>query len=150
MKANWLSDEGSMGEAIARDTLASHGVLYQRLETDPQSFQGPVDVLKSERGYVEQDEVALRPDTPGLDDICAKFAPEHYHDEDEVRFVLEGSGIFDIRSEDDAWMRVEVETGDLIVVPARRHHRFFLTGERNIRCVRLFKDPAGWVAHYRE
>lgn len=149
MKANWLSEEGAMGEAIAPEMLAANGVHYERLETDPETFQGPIDDLKSARGYVEQDEVALRPDTPGLDDICAKFAPEHYHDEDEVRFVLDGAGIFDIRSEDDQWMRVEVATGDLIVVPARRHHRFFLTDARNIRCVRLFKDPAGWVAHYR-
>jgi len=43
-----------------------------------------------------------------------------------------------------------VEPGDLLVVPANRHHRFLLTDMRSIRCVRLFQDPAGWVAHYRE
>lgn len=149
MKATWLDNHGTPGEAIAPETLIANGVHYERLDTDPASFREPVDALMSARGYIEQDEVALRPDTPGLDDICAKFAPEHFHDDDEVRFVLEGAGIFDIRSEDDRWMRVEVEVGDLIVVPARRHHRFFLTDAKNIRCVRLFKDAAGWVPHYR-
>lgn len=63
--------------------------------------------------------------------------------------MLEGDGIFDIRSRDDRWMRVVVEVGDLIVVPAKRHHRFLLTDKKDIRCVRLFKDASGWVPHYR-
>jgi 1,2-dihydroxy-3-keto-5-methylthiopentene dioxygenase len=98
---------------------------------------------------VEQDQVALAPSTPNLEAICAKFVDEHFHDDDEVRFVLEGEGIFDIRSHDDRWMRVLVQRGDLIIVPKDRHHRFMLTGSKNIRCVRLFKDSSGWVPHYR-
>jgi 1,2-dihydroxy-3-keto-5-methylthiopentene dioxygenase len=46
-------------------------------------------------------------------------------------------------------MRVTVEPGDLLVVPKDRHHRFFLTDSKQIRCVRLFQDSAGWVPHYR-
>ncbi len=46
-------------------------------------------------------------------------------------------------------MRVTVERGDLIVVPKNRHHRFLLTDDQQIRCVRLFKDRAGWTPHYR-
>ncbi len=120
------------------------------MSTD-ESEHGPrLDALMSERGYVKKDVIALAPDTPSLDAICAKFVDEHHHTEDEVRFMLEGEGIFDIRSRDDRWMRVTVEKGDLIVVPANRHHRFFLTDRREIRCVRLFQTPDGWVAHYRE
>ena len=103
----------------------------------------------NERGYVEEDVVELQPSTPNLNAICAKFIDEHHHDEDEVRFVLEGEGIFDIRSRDDKWMRVQVEQGDLIVVPKGRHHRFLLTDRQHIRCVRLFRDSSGWVPHYR-
>jgi 1,2-dihydroxy-3-keto-5-methylthiopentene dioxygenase len=44
---------------------------------------------------------------------------------------------------------VQVEKGDLIVVPKDRNHRFMLTERKAIRCVRLFKDAAGWVPHYR-
>ncbi|GAB4215715.1 MAG: hypothetical protein OHK0013_41520 [Sandaracinaceae bacterium] len=64
--------------------------------------------------------------------------------------MLEGAGIFDIRSRDDRWMRIEVGPGDLIVVPKGRHHRFFLTASRTIRALRLFEDQAGWVPHYRD
>ncbi len=147
MNAFWLDDPKQT--AITADELNVQGIHYEHLPTDPDGYQAPLDALKEAQGYVTQDQVALSPDTPNLEGICAKFAPEHHHTEDEVRFVLDGEGIFDIRSNDDTWMRVTVAAGDLIVVPANRHHRFFLTDKKAIRCVRLFQDPAGWVAHYR-
>ena len=85
-----------------------------------------------------------------LQAICDKFKDEHLHTDDEVRLVLEGEGIFDLRSKDDKWMRATVVAGDLLVVPANLHHRFLLTDKQHIRCVRLFKDAEGWVAHYRK
>ncbi|MBX3251299.1 MAG: cupin domain-containing protein [Myxococcales bacterium] len=145
MKATWRDDDTPITPA----RLGAEGVLSDRLPLDPAGHQPALDRLRSERGYVAQDVVELRPETPGLNAICAKFDPEHLHDEDEVRFVLEGAGVFDIRSSDDRWMRVVVEPGDLLVVPARRYHRFELTEARTIRCVRLFQDMSGWVPHYR-
>ncbi|MCA9543626.1 MAG: cupin domain-containing protein [Myxococcales bacterium] len=147
MRAYWLNEGPSA--AIDEAFLASQGVTYERLPLDPAAYQGPLDALKAANGYIEQDIVQLAPDTPNLDAICAKFDKEHTHDDDEVRFVLEGEGIFDIRTTDDRMMRVVVEAGDLIVVPADRHHLFLLTEKKHIRCVRLFQDAAGWVPHYR-
>jgi 1,2-dihydroxy-3-keto-5-methylthiopentene dioxygenase len=146
MKAHYLDD----GRAIGEDVLATNGVYYEHIDTAPAAYRAPIDRVKVERGYVEEDIVELGRDTPNLDAICAKFVDEHHHDDDEVRFVLEGEGIFDIRSNDDEWMRVTVTQGDLIVVPKGRHHRFLLTDARSIRCVRLFKDTSGWVPHYRK
>jgi len=150
MNAEWLNDDfTATGKAIDASTLKAEGVHYQALPADADSYQSTLQALKTERGYVEQDEIALLPDNPKLDEICAKFLDEHRHDDDEVRFVLDGEGIFDIRSTDDRWMRVFVERGDLIVVPANRFHRFRLTDQKTIRCLRLFKDSSGWVPHYR-
>jgi 1,2-dihydroxy-3-keto-5-methylthiopentene dioxygenase len=104
----------------------------------------------AERGYVVMDEVGMKPDMPNFDALCKKFVGEHLHTDDEVRFVLKGSGVFDIRSGDDRWMHVEVEPGDFILVPANRYHRFYLTDEKTIHCVRLFKDASGWTPVYRE
>lgn len=146
MELSWLDEPTT---DIDAGELAKVGVLHERLELSPDDFQPTLEQLKAERGYVEQDEVQLRPDTPDLEGICAKFKDEHLHTDDEVRFVLDGEGIFDIRSQDDRWMRVVVQQGDLLVVPANLHHRFFLTDEKSIRCVRLFKDASGWVPHYR-
>jgi 1,2-dihydroxy-3-keto-5-methylthiopentene dioxygenase len=147
MDAQWLDDHDT--QLIDGERLAAEGVLYQTLALDPAAYRAPLDALKAAQGYVQEDIVALTPTMPNLDAICAKFVDEHHHDEDEVRFVLEGEGIFDIRSKDDRFMRVTVVPGDLIVVPAGRPHRFMLTEPKTIRCVRLFKDPSGWVAHYR-
>jgi len=149
VKAHWLSDAGELGGVIPAGVLRDNGVVHQSLDTDPAVHQGQLDMLGRERGYVQQDIVELRPDTPNLGQICAKLIDEHYHDDDEVRFVPEGAGVFDIRDDRDRWMRVEVRAGDLIVVPARRHHRFFLTDANTLRCLRLFKDESGWVPHYR-
>lgn len=150
MKAHWMNESGRLSGEIDIATLRAEGVIYDQLDLDPARHGAPLQSFKEGQGYVQQDEVALRPDNPKLDEICAKFLDEHCHDEDEVRFVLDGAGIFDIRSRDDRWMRVEVEAGDLIVVPAGRWHRFLLTDTRSIRAVRLFKDAAGWVPHYRQ
>ena len=157
MKLEWLEPR-SAGETIDYGELARAGVFHERLDSssrpsradgDPADFQPMLDKLKRDRGYVEQDIVELQPTTPNLEGICAKFIDEHLHTDDEVRYVLEGEGIFDIRSADDRWMRVTVEQGDLIVVPADRYHRFQLTDKKHIRCVRLFKDASGWVPVYR-
>lgn len=148
MKAWWLDDGPEA--VISMETLNAEGITARALPVDAAKYQPELDVLRTERGYIEQDIVHLTPQTPNLDVLCAKFVDEHHHDDDEVRFTLDGEGIFDIRSKDDRWMRVVVEKGDLIVVPAGRHHRFLMTDLKTIRCVRLFKDTSGWVPHYRE
>jgi 1,2-dihydroxy-3-keto-5-methylthiopentene dioxygenase len=143
MRLSWLDSDAAISEA----DLSRAGVLYERLPLD--DYQSSLERLKAERGYVAQDIVELSPETPDLRVVCDKFKDEHLHRDDEVRFVLAGEGIFDIRAVDGRWMRVQVEAGDLIVVPADLYHRFLLTDRQQIRCVRLFKDAAGWVPEYR-
>jgi 1,2-dihydroxy-3-keto-5-methylthiopentene dioxygenase len=135
------------GESLSEGVLRAEGVLYAKLPVG--DYQAALEDLKRTRGYIQQDEVSMHEAMPNFDALCAKFSPEHLHDDDEVRFVLDGEGIFDIRSSSDRMMRVVVHAGDLIVVPAGRNHRFVLTDAKRIRAVRLFKDQAGWVPRYR-
>ena len=52
-------------------------------------------------------------DTPGLDAMLAKFSREHWHDEDEVRFILAGHGVFHIHPVTaEPVVAIEVEAGD--------------------------------------
>ena len=120
--------------SYAADDLQQMGVLHWRLATA--GSEAEIERIKRERGYVDQDEIALSPATPNLDAICAKFDKEHYHTLDEVRFVVDGEGIFDVRDDGDRWVRIEVDAGDLIIIPAHAYHRFYLRETRNIRCVR--------------
>ncbi|HFE45336.1 MAG TPA: cupin domain-containing protein [Nannocystis exedens] len=145
MRLSWLSTPDS---PVDTDELTRIGVIHRRLEVD--NYQPAIDQLMSARDYVSQDIIELEPTTPGLDELCEKFRGEHLHSDDEVRFVLSGEGIFDLRSADDRWLRVQVCAGDLLVVPAGLYHRFFLTDRRQIRCVRLFKDRGGWTPTYRD
>lgn len=130
---------------IAAAELASQGILYWQLPTDEGQWAQPLQAIRDARGYIEMDQIHLDPQTPDLDVLCARFFAEHLHSDEEIRFVVAGSGIFDLRDDDDAWMRVHVDAGDLIIVPADRYHRFALDEARTITCKRLFQDTAGWT-----
>jgi 1,2-dihydroxy-3-keto-5-methylthiopentene dioxygenase len=82
--------------------------------------------------------------------MLARFSREHWHDEDEVRFIIHGRGVFHIRPREGAVAAIEVETGDLISVPRGTWHWFDLCADREIRAIRLFQDPAGWAPNYTE
>ncbi|HEX9982913.1 MAG TPA: cupin domain-containing protein [Thermoanaerobaculia bacterium] len=143
----YLLDEPA--QPIAPDLLASRGVLSWAVPRDEAARAETIAAIKREHGYVDEDFIELGPQTPNLDAICAKFDREHYHTEDEVRFVVAGAGIFDVRGETDEWIRIEVAEGDIIVIPANTYHRFYLTEEKRIRCMRLFANHDGWAPLYR-
>jgi 1,2-dihydroxy-3-keto-5-methylthiopentene dioxygenase len=146
-------------------TLARHGIPYERwgvraagAATDDQIlglYRAEVQRLKLQRDYLTEDLVALRPTTPGLDAISAKFDKEHHHVDDEVRFTVEGEGVFEIAPSADGdegkgHLIFTAEPGDLIVIPAYRRHLFYLTAIKTIRCIRLFKTKDGWEAIYQK
>jgi 1,2-dihydroxy-3-keto-5-methylthiopentene dioxygenase len=112
------------------------------------AFREEAESLKAEGGYVAADVVVLSEKTPDLETLLGKFSREHHHSEDEVRFVVDGHGIFTIRGRCGRYIELTVGPGDLIAVPAGTRHRFTLTEDRRIKCIRLFQDPAGWAAIY--
>jgi len=112
------------------------------------AYAPEIERLKAQGGFVVADVINVTPETPGLDQMCAKFAKEHTHDEDEVRFTVRGKGIFHIHPDNGPVFAVLVESGDLINVPCGTRHWFNLCDDRTIRCIRLFEDPSGWTPHY--
>ena len=114
------------------------------------AYSEEIDKLKARGGYVTADVIDVSPDTPGLDEMLAKFNREHWHDEDEVRFIISGHGVFHIHSKAGLVIAIEVEAGDLIRVPRGTWHWFNLCADRRIRAIRLFQDKAGWTPHYTD
>ena len=115
------------------------------------AYKPEIELLKAKHGFVTADVINVNPQTPGLDEMLAKFDKEHLHTEDEVRFTVKGSGVFHINPEgDDPVFSITVEAGDLISVPNGTHHWFNLCGDKTIRCIRLFEDMNGWTPHYMD
>lgn len=114
------------------------------------AYAPEIDRLKASGGYVTADLIDVFPQTPGLDTMLNKFNREHWHDEDEVRFIIEGRGLFHIHPQGKPVLAIEVEAGDLIRVPRGTHHWFDLCPDRRIRAIRLFQDVSGWTPHYTD
>src|SRR5207249_9765013 len=112
------------------------------------AYADKVADLNTRGGYTAADVIDVKPDTPGLDWMLAKFNSEHWHDEDEVRFIVEGRGLFHIHPKQGPVFAIEVEAGDLIRVPTGTWHWFDLCADRRIRAIRLFQDPSGWTPQY--
>ncbi|MCB9874294.1 MAG: cupin domain-containing protein [Planctomycetaceae bacterium] len=143
-----------------REFLAPFGIWYERWEVEGRvgpeatneeilaAYSDEVERLKAKGGFVTADVINVTPDTPGLDAMCAKFADEHTHSEDEVRFTVKGRGVFHINPMNGPVFGVTVESGDLINVPHGTRHWFNLCSDKTIRCIRLFEDASGWTPHY--
>ncbi len=114
------------------------------------AYNDEIERLKEAGGFVTADIINVNSETPGLDQMLAKFDKEHMHTEDEVRFTVEGSGVFHIHPENGPVFSITVSSGDLINVPKGTKHWFNLCSTKTIRCIRLFEDMAGWTPHYVE
>jgi 1,2-dihydroxy-3-keto-5-methylthiopentene dioxygenase len=155
--------------AQIKDFVAGYGLDYEvwnidklhsseaaRVQADTEQerilevFADEIEALKARGGYQTADVIALSPETPNLDELLAKFDKEHEHSEDEVRFVVDGRGVFTIHAPDDTVFDVEVHPGDLLVVPEGTWHWFDLCEDKRIKCIRVFTSREGWVANYRD
>jgi 1,2-dihydroxy-3-keto-5-methylthiopentene dioxygenase len=157
-----VPEEGRTLEEVSAisDFLAARGIEYQRWQPEPNLSAGvsadmllaayapKIEELKTRGGYVTADVIDVTAATPGLEVMLAKFSTEHWHDEDEVRLIVEGRGLFHIHPSDGPVFSLEVEAGDVIRVPKGTRHWFDLCSDRRIRAIRLFQDPSGWTPHY--
>lgn len=137
------------GTDLLPGDLSSRNLTDAEKQAVLAAFEPRLAQLRKERGYQTADVVTLYPDTPNLDVMLAKFDKKHLHTDDEVRFIVQGRGVFTLfpAGSDDV-IDAELCPGDFITVPANYHHLFTLTGERQVTAIRLFTDPAGWVAKY--
>ena len=132
----WENEKNVSPDASAEEILAAYSVEIEK--------------LKKSGGYQTADVIDIKPETPNLEPMLEKFRPEHWHDEDEVRFIVKGCGIFTIAPENGDVTLIKMTAGDLIRVPFGTKHWFDLDENRTVRAIRLFQDTAGWTPHYTE
>jgi 1,2-dihydroxy-3-keto-5-methylthiopentene dioxygenase len=145
-------------EAI-RDALAAHGVAFERvtslvdLAEDATSdavlaaYAPFIEAEKQARGYAVADVVRIARGQQGTEPMRAKFLDEHTHSEDEARLFAEGSGAFYLHTGAQV-LQIVCERGDYLRVPAGTRHWFDMGPRPCFTAVRLFTDPAGWVATF--
>ncbi|KAB8312996.1 acireductone dioxygenase [Erwinia endophytica] len=145
-------------EAI-RQRLNAKGVRFERWQADcdlgenPEpdavitAYQHAIDKLVAEKGYQSWDVISMRADNPQKESLRGKFLSEHTHGEDEVRFFVEGAGLFCLHLDGHIYQLL-CEKSDLISVPAGTPHWFDMGSEPNFTAIRIFDNPEGWIAKF--
>ena len=146
------------GDEIARE-LAKIGVHFERWQASRPvkagasseevmaAYRADIERISSERGFTTVDVISISPDNPKKDELRGKFLDEHYHKEDEVRFFVEGSGLFTLHVDGKVY-EIECVKDDLIAVPDGTTHWFDMGPEPGFVAIRFFQQPDGWIGHF--
>lgn len=135
---------------VSLEQLRRLGVLHWKLDPDKYENDPELEKIRKERNYNWMDIITVsREELPDYEEKLKSFYEEHLHPDEEVRYVLEGSGYFEVRDDKDRWIRILVEKGDLITLPAGSYHRFTLDEQNYIKAMRLFTGQPTWEAHFR-
>lgn len=143
--------------------LKRNGIVYEYWETKgeiPNYFtqEEILDVYRSKLqpfmengGYKNADVISINENTENYTEIRKKFLAEHTHTEDEIRFFVDGQGLFWFHLDGEPIFNVLCQKGDLISVPVGYKH-WFDAGVQNphVKCIRIFSDTSGWTPVYTE
>lgn len=113
---------------MSEDYLSHLGILYHHCPS-----VSSVEQIASARSYKNRDEITVSPDKMGAvyEEKVKMFFNEHLHEDEEIRYILDGNGFFDVRDPQDEWVRIRLEKDDLIILPAGIFHRF-TTDSKNV------------------
>lgn len=145
------------------EALRKIGIQYWRMDAekysypikavpwDPKDAVDPrLSALRDDRGYSYADIITIHPDhLPGFEEKVKAFFEEHIHDAEEIRYILDGSGFFDVRDAEDKWVRIHVKKGDLMTLPEGIYHRFTCDETDYIHAMRLFIGQPVWTPFNR-
>ena len=129
------------------EELRAEGILVQPFDVEATATL--TQRFQAERGWTEVEHVHRSASKPQDEAEIVKEADEHCHLVDEVRLLIEGQGLYDIRSRDEQWLRVWVRPGDLVVVPARRYHRFLVGHAATLYYVQPYASRTDLMQLYR-
>jgi 1,2-dihydroxy-3-keto-5-methylthiopentene dioxygenase len=139
--------------------LATRGISFQRWparvalgeKAEPEeilaAYAAEITTVQASGPYPTVDAIRLTPDHPDREALRKKFLAEHTHSEDEVRFFVEGQGLFCLHIGREV-LQVLCQAEDWIRVPAGTRHWFDMGAEPHFTAIRFFDNPQGWVAQF--
>ena len=140
-------------------TLAPLGICFERWQVkaplasdaDPAAilaaYSAEIAQVQAGGSYPTVDAIRMTPEHPDRQALRQKFLAEHIHSEDEVRFFVEGQGLFCLHIGAEV-LQLLCEAGDWISVPAGTKHWFDMGPEPHFCALRFFDNPEGWVAQF--
>ncbi len=138
-----VGDNRQLHQLLAQDSLSE-----DEKEQVLTSLDSYFKQLQQTAGYQTRDLIVLHPGIPNLDAMLSKFDKIHTHAEDEVRYIIDGEGIFGFVRPDGSQVELTVQPEEYINVPAGTEHWFYLTLARRIKAVRYFTGTEGWTPEY--
>lgn len=111
------------------------------------AYRADVDRLMQREGFAAVDVISMHPEHPERTALRHKFLEEHTHSEPEVRFFVAGGGLFYLHAA-GAVYAVHCQRDDLLSIPAGTTHWFDMGPAPSFTAIRLFTNPAGWVANF--
>lgn len=134
---------------VSVDLLAQLGVLHWSGISSPEDPK--LAEIRADRGYSYTDIVNVCPEKlPDYENKIKSFYREHIHYDEEIRYCVEGSGYFDVRGFNDEWIRIQLEAGDMIILPEGIYHRFTCDASNYIQAMRLFVGEPIWTPYNRD
>ncbi|KAK4539804.1 1,2-dihydroxy-3-keto-5-methylthiopentene dioxygenase [Oleoguttula mirabilis] len=149
MKAYWFDnlpgdqrEPHNSGRTVDPAYLDGLGIKHYELPDDLDA----VNAIAKDRNYKNRDQIEISPSTlPGYEEKVKNFFHEHLHEDEEIRYILGGGGYFDVRNKEDEWVRIRLEKGDLMIMPAGIYHRFTTDEQNYTKALRLFKEDPKWT-----
>ncbi len=110
------------------------------------AYTSEIEAIKQQYAFNSVDVVSLKAGGD-ISSVRNKFLAEHTHSDHEVRFFIEGQGLFCVHAQDRVY-QILCKQNDFIFVPAQTKHWFDTGLQPDFRCIRFFTDEAGWIATY--
>ena len=141
--------------------LKTRGIKFQRWPSKPEleqeakqerileAYASLIASVQEHEGYQTVDVMRVGSDQPNTSSLRQTFLQEHQHQEDEVRFFVEGCGLFSLHINDEV-IQVICEANDWIAIPAGTRHWFDMGANPNYCVIRFFKNSRGWVASFTD
>ncbi len=130
------------------DLLERESLDLEQKEELLKSVDHYFEQLKKDANYQSRDLIVLYSSLEGLPSLLAKFANAHNHADDEVRYILDGEGVFGFVLPDSSQVELTVQAGEYINVPKYTEHWFHLTKSKRVKAVRYFTNSEGWAPIY--